>query len=121
VAVADRMGNVRSYHHHSHLVAWSMNATALTILRTGATIALTVLVALGNYYPSWDHWISAAVLAGAVIGIHAIPSVDQTSNPSVPPKSGIMTQLPGGYIPFNSPPENPTGLTKQSGQPFQGE
>jgi hypothetical protein len=98
-----------------------MNTTALTMLRTGATVALSVLVALGNYYPAWDHWISVAVLAAAVVGIHVIPAVGQTmvtiQPPTLPEAKWYDPMGPGG--PKSPPPTEP--LRKRSGQSFQGE
>jgi hypothetical protein len=74
-----------------------MNSTALTMVRTGATIAISVLVALGNYYPSWDHWISIAVLSAALVGIHVIPAIGQTMVTIQPP---VMPEVHKTGTPF---------------------
>lgn len=115
VAIPDLLGTVRYHHHTSHLVAFCMNSTALTLLRGAATAVIAGLTAAIAYYPD-QHWIAPVIAALAVYGIHAIPTANQTpllppsTNPSIPENTEEYSQTRQSLIKI-----------QDQHQPFTGE
>lgn len=101
-----------------------MSNTQLTYLRLGATIAVSGLTAAFAYYPH-QVWIPCVIAAMATVGIHAIPSVGQTSpsiNPSIKAATVKTEHPPTVPVPsLVEPIEMEPPLKKLSGQTFTGE
>ena len=56
-----------------------------TEIRLGASAAITALSGIIAYYPT-QHWIPAVIAAGAVLGIHVIPAVTQSTTEDLVPQ-----------------------------------
>lgn len=55
-----------------------MNLTSVTTyVRLGLTGAITTLAAMSAYYPHAT-WIQATIIAASTIGIHVVPSTQQS-------------------------------------------
>lgn len=55
-----------------------MTNKQLTYIRAGASAFITLLAVMYSLYPSYT-WITAVIAAAATLGIHAIPSVGQST------------------------------------------
>lgn len=98
-----------------------MNSGQLTLIRAVATAAISALAVLTTYYPN-DVWFTAAIAAASAIGIHAIPSISQTSSDLVPqmevPKMStgpeLMGIVPVSPTPVEAPEATPEAETPET-------
>jgi hypothetical protein len=79
----------------------------LTVIRTGATVLISVAVAMQTLYPSFT-WIGILVAAASAVGIHAIPAVSQAATVAIPMVTTEVKKMADDSAPELS---NPVGVS----------
>jgi hypothetical protein len=78
----------------------------MTIVRTGATVLISVAVAMQTLHPAYT-WLAVIVAAASAVGIHAIPAVSQAVVTAAPTVEKVIQMSENEVAPELA---NPVGL-----------